>query len=78
MTPSVAVEIDEVENSPWDEIFEKSTDITEVAGLEQRLRQIDLQVVFFIEMAIPLCLKLIKYANSNFRKEFILGVSSSW
>lgn len=47
MAASVPVDIDEVENSPWDEIFEKSTDLTEVAGLEQRLWQIDLQVRLF-------------------------------
>jgi len=44
MLPSVAVDIDEVEKSPWDEIFEKPIDLTDVPGLEQRLWQIDLQV----------------------------------
>ena len=44
MVPSEAVSIDEVEPSPWDEIFESEANLCEISRLEQRLAQIDLQV----------------------------------
>ena len=44
MVPAEAVDIDEVEKSPWDDIFDSDANLFEISRLEQRLAQIDLQV----------------------------------
>ncbi len=47
MVPAESVDIDEVEKSPWDEIFDSDANLFEISRLEQRLAQIDLQVSSF-------------------------------
>ena len=45
MIPAEAVDIDEVEKSPWDNIFDSEANLCEISRLEQQLAQIDLEVI---------------------------------
>ena len=44
MIPSEPVAIEDVENNPWDTIFETEPNLCEMIRLDQNLAQIDLEV----------------------------------
>lgn len=44
MIPSESLTIEEVENNPWDSIFETEPNLCETIRLEQSLAQIDIEV----------------------------------
>ncbi len=53
MIPAEAVDIDDVEKTPWDSIFDSDANLFEISRLEQRLAQIDLQVtIVFLQSFI--------------------------